>query len=167
MLSFTISSQNYVLAGGIKLGTDYGISFTTRLLPKLTVEFIDIPGFKNNESSLGILFKRHHSLITKSINFFTGAGFQNSWQTYTDDVVPVSKTAVTFTLGAEFTIKNLNVSWDYQPAFYVSNQPGSDFKAQTYITVRHVFLKKVASKKQKERRKKKRERIKIRNKKKK
>ena len=163
---FNISvAQSYFTAGGVRLGTDWGLTFQQRLLKHTTGEFIFQSSLLREELMLTGLAEHHYPLITKRLNLYLGAGFHKGFVT-DNTVIYNSPYGISIIAGAEFTIARFVISYDYKPAFNFSGGENSWY-SQTGVSVRYVFIKQNVFKKikrRKERERKRRERIKKRQK---
>lgn len=141
---YFVQAQGYNIAGGIRMGTDWGITGKYRFDKKLTVEAIiqSSASKSKDETMITALVEQHNPLIGKRFNFYTGAGLHKGWNntvingesTYKD---PFGVSAIA---GIEFNLGKMNVSWDFKPAF---NLIGGDRKmyTQSGISLRYVFEK--------------------------
>lgn len=170
------NAQGYRLAGGIRLGTEIGLTAKQKVWDNTTIEGIFQSKVKTDEINFTFLYARHYNLIFKRINFYLGLGAHKGWNTSTSETYG-DPSGVTGIAGAEITLGKVNISWDYKPAV---NIWGGDqlFESQTGLSLRYVFIKKKKKKinwrfwerdpqKQKEREKRKKKRKKEKAKKKK
>ncbi len=141
--------QSYFSTGGIRLGTDYGLSFKQRILKKTTVEGI-LFSTDNGKSNLGfaIVATKHKPILTRNFNIFYGAGLTKHW-TYTEKeegTFKYHKWGIPIQAGLEFTIGRINLSWDYTPILYFSGLAyaanGPAFSSLKGLSVRYVFINK-------------------------
>ncbi|MEN8119390.1 MAG: hypothetical protein ABFS35_03545 [Bacteroidota bacterium] len=167
MLIFTSSfSQSYFTAGGVRLGTDWGISFQQKIYKHLTAEVIFQSSFFREELMLTIIPEYHFPLVTKRLNLYLGAGFHKGFITSSDPVYQPPH-GITTLAGAEITLAGFTVSYDFKPAFNLSGGE-NPWYSQTALSVRYVIIKQNAFKKMKRKRtrkKKKKERAKAHHKK--
>lgn len=135
-------SQSYDMTGGIRLGTDWGITSQVRLAKKTTAELILQSSLQREEVILTALAEQHSPLISRRFNFYAGGGLHKGWNSATDEVTPIKDPfGVTLIAGAEFTLLRLNISWDFKPAI---NLVGGEKKVytQTGVSLRYVIFKK-------------------------
>lgn len=158
--SSEIGAQSYFTAGGVRLGTDWGISIQQKILKHATLEGIFQSSFFREEMLLTVIPEYHFPLISKRLNVYTGIGLHKGFLTssQTDYDSPFGMSLIG---GIEFTFARFVFSYDYKP---VINFKGGENKwyNQTGISVRYVFVKQNAIKKLKRKRnkrKKKEERI--------
>ena len=74
--TFSLLAQGYNIAGGIRMGTDWGITGKYRFAKKETIEAIIQSSANNSRDEIIItaLYEKHNPLISKRFNFYTGAG---------------------------------------------------------------------------------------------
>ena len=143
LLSGSLAGQTYFTAGGLRLGSDYGLSLKQRIFKKSTIEAI-LYSKDNGKSNLGItlLADKHRSLITRNFNMFYGAGLSWKWE-YLNGESLEKRTSFGIPLqaGIEFTIGRINLSWDYTPILYISTSSNA-FNSLKGLSVRYVFINK-------------------------
>ncbi|MEZ4993156.1 MAG: hypothetical protein R2824_22225 [Saprospiraceae bacterium] len=136
-------AQSYDMTGGIRLGTDWGITSQVRLAKKTTAELILQSSLQREEILLTALAEQHSPLISRRFNFYAGGGLHKGWNSapVTEEQVIKDPFGVTLVAGAEFTLLRLNVSWDFKPAV---NIIGGEKKVytQTGVSLRYVIVKK-------------------------
>jgi len=158
----SLFSQAYMTAGGLGLGTDWGLTVQQRLAKSLTAEGIVQSSLQREEVLLTGLVEKHYALVFRGLNLYAGAGLHKGWLNNTSSTEPPAQTAgdpfgLTFIGGAELTLGRLNFSYDFKPAINLSGGEKS-FYTQTGVSVRYVFLKnKVYKKHLKEKKKAKRQ----------
>ena len=134
--------QGYNTIGGVRFGTDWGITAKHRIKDRITVEGIFQSSTKREEVIISALVAKHNPLITKRFNFYTGGGLH-----FGVNSEPLGETTVknpfgvTAIAGVEFKLAKLIVSWDFKPAI---NLVGGTKRVypQTGISLRYVFVKK-------------------------
>ena len=137
-------AQSYMTAGGLRAGTDWGLTVNQRIAPKMTVEGIVQSSLQREEVIVTGVVKRHYPLAFRGLNFYLGGGLHKGWSTIgaSAELVPSdykNPFGVTGMAGIEITLlKSLNLSYDFKPAV---NIVGGERKvyAQTGISIRYVF----------------------------
>lgn len=156
-------AQSYMTAGGLRVGTDWGVSLNQRIAEHLTVEGIAQSSLQREEVIVTGLVKRHYPLAFRGFNFYLGGGLHKGWYTQqsVEGFAPSGNTdpfGLTGVAGLELTLaKQLNLSYDFKPAVNIT---GGERKVytQTGLTLRYVFIDdKAYNKKLKERKKRKRQ----------
>ncbi|MFK7774448.1 MAG: hypothetical protein AB8F94_20060 [Saprospiraceae bacterium] len=137
-------SQSYRTAAGIRLGTGAGpaITIQQKIAKYSTIEGIFQPNFKDNVSSLDLIYERHHKILIKRVNIYMGAGLHKDWRPTNHELELDEKADAGFVgiIGGEVTFKKLNVSWDYKPSI---NMLGGDthLAHQSAISLRVILVK--------------------------
>lgn len=138
-------AQSYMTAGGLRVGTDWGLTVNQRIFPKLTVEGIVQSSLQREEVIVTGLVRRHYPLAFRGLNFYIGGGFHKGWSTVdaTTDLVPrdlKDPFGITGVAGLELTLlKHLNVSYDFKPAINVVGGENTIYP-QTGLSIRYVFV---------------------------
>lgn len=136
--SFCIA-QSYISAGGLRVGTDWGLSYKHRIADRHTLEGILQSSFKDRSHDFVLLGARHYSLITRGFNLYAGAGLHVGWFENQTELVR-TKAGLTFIGGAEITLGKMNVSWDIKPAVNILGGYRI-LDMQSAVTLRYVFVK--------------------------
>lgn len=158
-----LSAQSYITAGGLRLGTDWGLTFQQRVLDHVSVEGIAQQSFQREEFMLTGLVERHYPIVFDGLNFYFGGGLHKGWNNQ-----PVSTEnpngvkdpfGITGIGGLELSLGRINISYDYKPALNLTGGEKA-FYMQTGLSVRYVFysnhdMKKKQRAKKKEARKEK------------
>ena len=137
-------AQSYFTTGGVRLGSDYGLSLKQRILKKTTLEAIlSSEGNINSNLGLSLLYDRHRSILTRNFNLFYGAGFSWRWDYINDESGYSKQTSFGIPLqgGIEFSIGRINLSWDYTPVLFISSKTNA-FTSSKGLSVRYVFVNK-------------------------
>jgi len=145
LLVFTttlLAAQSYITAGGIRLGTDWGLTFKQRVLEHTTLEGILQQSFQREEFMVTGLAAQHYPVLLKGLNFYFGGGLHKGWNnqpaTFEHPDGFKNPFGVTAIGGLELTLGRLNLSYDYKPAV---NLVGGEktFYMQTGLSARYVF----------------------------
>jgi len=151
-----VSAQSYITAGGIRLGTDWGLTFKQRILEHVTVEGIAQQSFQREEFMLTGLVQRHYPVVFKGLNFYFGGGLHKGWNqqptSFENPNGVKNPFGITGIGGLELTIGRLNISYDYKPALNLAGGEKT-FYMQTGLSARYVFYGDV-DRRQKQREKK-------------
>ena len=142
LISFTkISAQSYDIALGLRFGTDMGVTYKHRIAKRVTLEAIIQTSFQREEAIVTLLAERHFPILTKRLNIYAGLGPHRGWLTETGGEIIKDPIGLTAIVGAEFTIRKLNISYDIKPAF---NFVGGEKRVyiQTGVSIRYVLKRK-------------------------
>lgn len=138
------TAQSYFTSGGVRLGSDYGLSLKQRILKKTTIEAI-LFSERNINSNLGLsfIYDRHRSILTRNFNLFYGAGFSWRWDYLNNESGHSKSTSFGIPLqgGVELSIGRLNLSWDYTPILFLHSKANA-FSSSKGLSVRYVFVNK-------------------------
>lgn len=138
-------SQSYMTAGGLRLGTDWGLTVNQRVLPRMTVEGIVQSSLQREEVIVTGLVKKHYPLAFRGLNFYIGGGVHKGWSTANsgNDLVLLENKdpfGITGVAGLELSLfKHLNLSYDFKPAINVVGGENKIYP-QTGLSIRYVFL---------------------------
>lgn len=137
MTCMPIEAQSYFTAGGVRLGTENGLTIQQRIFKNTTLEGIVLSGFKSDDLSAGILIQKHYPLLFKNFNVLTGVGYQTKRENQVEFGTNQYHGAA-LQGGIELTIGRFNVAWDYKPVIYF-DAPRS-FQSESGISLRYVFI---------------------------
>jgi hypothetical protein len=164
ILVFTLApctAQSWFTAGGMRLGTDWGLSLQQRLARKTSAELILQSSLSRDEGMLTILGKKHTSLLSRRFNLFVGAGYHTGWSTASIVTADYKgPKGVSLIAGAEATLGRINLSYDLKPAINIVGGEEPVYW-QTGVSLRYVIAKdsflKADPKKQRQRAREKRQ----------
>ncbi len=140
--AWALLGQGYNTIGGVRFGTDWGITGKHRIKDRITVEGIFQSSRQREEVIISALVAKHNPLITKRFNFYTGGGLH-----FGINSEPLGETTVknpfgvTAIAGVEFKIAKLILSWDFKPAINLVGGTTTIYP-QTGVSLRYVFVKK-------------------------
>ena len=163
IISLTINnilfSQSYFTAGGVRFGTDWGITVQQKILKHTTFEAIFQSSLIREELMFTGLLEHHFPIFTKHFNIYTGAGFHQAYFTdiNTNYDPPYGLSLIA---GAELSLARFAISYDYKPAFNLYGGESSWYN-QSAVSIRYVLIRQKAFKKmrkKRERRKKRKKR---------
>ncbi len=132
-------SQSYNTAGGIRIGSEFGITAKQRIAKRITLEGILQKGIGNGETALTLLGEKHVPILSRRLNFYIGAGIHKGWIN-DEKILYDNPVGITGIGGLEMTLKNLNFSFDFKPAFNVSGGTRKVY-SQSALSLRYVFIK--------------------------
>ncbi|MEO1261629.1 MAG: hypothetical protein AAFZ15_22685 [Bacteroidota bacterium] len=166
-MQITVQAQFYMTAGGLRAGTDWGLTVQQRITKNMTIEGIVQSSLQREEVLLTALAERHYALGYRGLNIYTGAGLHKGFvtQRQNTELEPTNNykdpMGVTFIGGAELTLGRINISYDFKPAI---NLTGGEkrFYTQSGVSLRYVLLnnkeyKKIQKKKKKKEKQKRKE----------
>jgi hypothetical protein len=143
---FTLQGQTYVSAGGLRLGTEWGLTYKHRIANQITAEAILQSSFDEPVTRISLLGAKHFPLITKGFNIYGGGGLHAGWYERTPSQT-IPHGGVSFIGGAEITLGRLNVSWDIKPALNIAGfREYKLLDMNSAVSLRYVFIKKTEKK---------------------
>lgn len=143
LIATTASTQKYNTVGGVRIGDDFGISFSQRIANKNTVELIHQPGTFAGQNMTAAVVKQHYPLLTKRLNFFMGAGIytRSIPSPYIDEPALGRSNGVALNFGAELSIGRLSISTDYLPLVTLNkNASNQRFYSTSGFSLRYIIV---------------------------
>jgi len=143
-LALGLFAQSYNTVGGMRLGTDWGLTVKQRVYDNYTAELLIQSSLLREEVMLTFLANRHYNIFTRHLNLYLGGGFHKGWigeEQLDEEAVPARDPfGVDVLFGIETTLGNLNLSYDIKPAI---NLVGGEklIYTQTGISLRYRFWK--------------------------
>ena len=166
LLTPTVYGQSYSTTAGVRFGNYLGLTVNQLIGDKLTGEAI-IESDLQDAGRAHLLVRKHSSILWRRINIYGGIGPHVGWgQTNPDALEPeVGETVfgATGVLGFEFTLLQLNVSFDYLPVYQQGQENVKGYKHNGALSVRYV-IEKANNKKRRQKQKEKRRRQRHKNK---
>ncbi len=143
-------AQRYKTAVGIRI--DGGVNLTAQqyITNGWTAEGIVHTSINSDKFGLTLLGEKHHKIIMRGINFYTGAGLHfygidadsREAGVATDNVFGLSAIG-----GAEASIGRLNVAVDWKPELHLAGAQGDIFDWNgASISVRYILAKRERNK---------------------
>ena len=145
LTGFSLLAQSYNTAGGLRLGTDWGLTVKQRVYDNWTAELLVQSSLVREETMLPILAANHNNLLFRNFNLYSGLGIHQGWRTTAGD--PEVEGAITSNsfgldgiIGIEMTLGNMNLSYDFKPAINLVGGEKTVY-SQTGISIRYRFWK--------------------------
>ncbi len=136
---FLLPAQAYFTAGGVRLGTENGLTLQQRIAKKTTIEVFALSGFKTNTVTLGAGIQQHYNFLVRNLNIYTGVGMV--YQKFSlDEVDSKHYSGAYFVGGLELAIGRFNLAWDWKPTLYFRTDDRS-FSSISGIAIRYVFIR--------------------------
>lgn len=134
--------QGYDGAFGIRMGSEWGLTYKQRFLLRTTAEGLIQYNNPRNETTLTLLGMQHFPLIARNINVYAGGGLHKGFVGNQNGEAAPYKDPFGLTLigGIELSIARFNVSWDFKPSI---NLVGGEnvIYPHTGISVRYIVDK--------------------------
>jgi len=139
-LPFLVFSQSYHSAFGLRIGTDFGLTYQQRVGNRSTVEGILQTGLFDRSGQIAALYEHHTPLVSKGLNFYMGAGPQVGWLENRNEGVVKATGGLALIGGAEMTLGSIVLSYDIKPNINVFGNV-SLINFDTALSVRKVITK--------------------------
>jgi hypothetical protein len=121
-MTWCLKAQKYDIAGGLRLGTEWGVTYKHRVTDRSTLEGIMQQGFSQQTALASLLYEHHFKAGVRRLNFYAGAGPHMGW--YVDqelEKIYENPFGISLISGAELTLGGVLVSWDIKPAINFSD----------------------------------------------
>jgi hypothetical protein len=141
LTSFTLVSQSYNGVLGLRANGDIGISVAGQIFKKQTLQFEHQSGLFSPVNQTSIMYKKHYPVLTRRFNVSMGGGAILRGEDSGGERQKINTTpALGITVGGEFTIGKVNITYDYMPGMYLGNVEGPQFFSNAGIGIRYVIL---------------------------
>lgn len=140
--------QAYTTAVGARFGKGLGLTLSQVFAPGWTVEGILSHRRGENATHYALLAEHHRKLLGRRLNFYFGAGIQGASLDQLEPNSPDNPFGVAAIVGLDFTIRRLNISFDFQPHYNVKGG-FRDFSSDSALSLRYVIIKRIKKKKKK------------------
>jgi hypothetical protein len=149
-LSFILFShlafgQSYITAGGIRVDNGVHLTLQQYLFDDWTAEGILHTAIGSKDLGITVLGEKHHKILFRGTNIYTGAGFHYYGSTETsraDQTVHHNVTGLSFIGGIEMSVGRLNFALDWKPELHLSGADGHPFGWNgASVSVRYIFAK--------------------------
>ena len=138
-------AQSYSTAGGIRLGTDLGLTFKQYVANNWTGELILSTSAKSTlrESGVALLAEKHKNLLGRSLNGYLGFGLYKAFVDNSYSILGAKNpVGITVIGGLEISAGNYNFSLDYRPQLNLNaGLQQTIYGAYTGFSVRYIFIK--------------------------
>ena len=157
LVSLNSIAQKYTTAAGLRIGSGIGLSVQQHVFNKWTIEGILQQNLFKSGTNVAVLAEHHYPIAFKGFNFYVGGGphaeFKPDIKVYDEkgNVYTAKNNAygVSGVAGIELRLKNLLLSYDYQPGV---NIHGGEhiFSSRTGLSVRYILIKSAKKEKAKD-----------------
>jgi len=140
------NSQNYTTALGARFGGGLGMTLRQVVAPGWSVEGILSYKRAALSTNYALLAQHHRKLLGRRLNFYFGAGIQGASFEILEPDSPKNPFGIAGVVGLDFTIKRLNLSFDFQPHYNLKGGT-RDFTSSSGLSLRYVLIKRIKPKK--------------------
>ena len=135
-------SQSYISAGGIRVGTGVGFTLKQKIAKRTTLEGLLNSSFLKKQFQITLLGEQHFPLLSRRINLYLGAGVHKAWN-FEGESSSINPYGISTIIGAEITLRKLNISYDFQPSIHLRGDRIFDYHSA--ISLRYVFYQKTVT----------------------
>jgi len=150
--SIPASAQRYKTAAGIRF--DNGFSLTTQqyITKGWTAEgILHVPLFTTKDLGITLLAEKHHKVLFRGINFYTGAGVHYYWhQNSVSESATIHKNVLGISgiAGLDVSLGDINLSLDWKPELHLSGDQARPLEWNgAAISLRYIIVKREIKKK--------------------
>ncbi len=136
-------SQSYKTAGGIRINKGIDLTVQQFIADGWTAEGILHSSIGSSNLGLTLLAEKHHKVIFRNANFYTGAGlhYYSQNEPINSEVVSKNVMGISVIGGLEVSIGRINIGFDWKPELHLTG----DGKAFDYygaaLSARYIFFK--------------------------
>ncbi len=148
VLLFTVSAsaQRYKTAAGVRFDNGFNLTVQQYITKGWTVEgILHTPFIASKDLGITLLAEKHHKILFRGTNFYTGAGVHYYWQQNSaresseihDNVMGISGIA-----GLEVSLGRINLAVDWKPELHLSGDQARPFEWNgASVSLRYIIEK--------------------------
>ena len=145
LLSLPAFSQKYKTAAGVRIDNGFNLTVQQYIKNGWTAEGILHTPLISNNLGLSLLAEKHHKIIFRGINFYTGAGMHYYWNTKDNreaGVVQNNVLGLSAIAGLEVTLGRINLAVDWKPELHLTGEQVHPFDWNgASISARYIIEK--------------------------
>lgn len=138
-------AQKYKTAAGVRFDNGFNLTLQQYIKNGWTVEGILHTPLISDRLGATILAEKHHKILFRGTNFYTGAGAHYYWNNNDsrEALEPAQNVfGLTGIAGLEFTLGRLNLSVDWKPELHLAGQDTKTFSWNgAAISARYIIEK--------------------------
>lgn len=141
-----VFSQRYKTAAGVRFDNGFNLTAQQYITNGWTAEgILHTPLLSSKDLGFTLLAEKHHKILFRGINFYSGAGVHYYWQQNSaretaevhDNVMGVSGIA-----GLEASLGRINLAVDWKPELHLSGEQAHPFEWNgASISLRYIIEK--------------------------
>lgn len=136
----TLTGQSYNGVVGIRANGDIGISAAAQIFKRQTLQFEHQAGLFSPVHQTSLMYKKHYRVLTRRFNVSLGGGAMLRGMDQGSESPKMSTTpALGLTMGGEFTVGRINITYDFMPGMFLGDVDGPQFFSNSGIGVRYVI----------------------------
>ncbi len=147
LFSTPVFSQRYKTAAGVRFDNGFNLTAQQYITNGWTVEgILHTPLVSTKDLGVTLLAEKHHKILFRGINFYSGAGVHYYWQQSSareaatevhDNVMGISGIA-----GLEASLGRINLAVDWKPELHLSGDQARPFEWNgASISLRYIIEK--------------------------
>lgn len=140
-LNIDANAQKYYLAGGLRYGSNLGLTISELVYDKVTLEQDIISSYGDLNYSGFLLGRYHQHLISSRFNLFFGGGLGVFRLKSTQNSPAKTVFGPALKAGLELTVSRITISASLEPVYYNSRKDDKFFIDKA-ISAKYVFIKK-------------------------
>jgi hypothetical protein len=145
LLSLSAFGQKYKTAAGVRFDKGFNLTVQQYITNGWTAEGILHTPLLNDDLGITLLAEKHHKILFRGTNFYTGAGAHYYWSSNANREVNTVQNNVfglTGIAGLEFTLGRLNLAVDWKPELHLAGDQVHPFEWNgASISARYIIEK--------------------------
>ncbi|MCC7467465.1 MAG: hypothetical protein IT261_14385, partial [Saprospiraceae bacterium] len=124
--------QRYKTAAGVRFDNGFNLTVQQYITNGWTVEgILHTPIIATKDFGVTLLAEKHHKILFRGTNFYTGAGVHYYWQQNTvrdADEIHNNVMGLSGIAGLEFSVGRINLAVDWKPELHLSGDQARPFE---------------------------------------
>ncbi len=145
ILSFPAFSQKYKTAAGVRFDKGFNLTVQQYIKNGWTAEGILHTPLLNDDLGVTLLAEKHHKILFRGTNFYTGVGGHYYWNANANreaDVIQKNVVGITGIAGLEVTLGRINLAVDWKPELHLAGDQVHPFDWNgASISARYIIEK--------------------------
>jgi hypothetical protein len=145
ILSFPAFSQKYKTAAGVRFDKGFNLTVQQYINNGWTAEGILHTPLLNDDLGVTLLAEKHHKILFRGTNFYTGVGGHYYWNANANreaDVIQKNVVGITGIAGLEVTLGRINLAVDWKPELHLAGDQVHPFDWNgASISARYIIEK--------------------------
>ena len=139
-------AQKYKSAAGVRFDNGFNLTAQQYITNGWTVEgILHTPLLASKDLGVTFLGEKHHKIISRGTNFYTGAGLHYYWQQNSvreSSEIHDNVMGITGIAGIETSIGRINIAVDWKPELHLSGDQARPFEWNgASVSLRYIIEK--------------------------
>ena len=139
-------AQRYKTAAGVRFDNGFNLTAQQYITNGWTVEgILHTPLIASKDLGATILAEKHHKIISRGTNFYTGAGIHYYWQQNSareSQIVHDNVMGISGIVGLEVSFGRINLAVDWKPEIHLSGGQAHPFEWNgASVSLRYIIEK--------------------------